>query len=82
MSKRGRPIGIVEISYKDLGDFVGNKTKIPILKKWLEPILGEELDNFCVDINAKKCQNNDSNLERESEIESKIEYTLTNFNNE
>lgn len=82
MSKRGRPIGIVEISYEDLGDWVGRKTKIPILKKWLEPIIGDDLDDFSVDITSKKCQNQVSQSDEQSEIESKIEYTLTNFNDE
>lgn len=42
--KRGRPKGYspyAEISYQELGDWVGRKTKVLVCKKWLESIVTE-----------------------------------------
>ena len=74
--KRGRPKGYspyTEISYEELGDWVGRKTKVPVSKKWLEMLMGNELKDSSLDISDETIDN---------DIESKIEYTLTKFDNE
>ena len=74
--KRGRPKGYspyTEISYEELGDWVGHKTKVPVSKKWLEMLMGNELKDSSLDISDETIDN---------DIESKIEYTLTKFDNE
>ena len=74
--KRGRPKGYspyTEISYEELGDWVGRKTKVPVSKKWLEMLMGNELKDSSLDISDETIDN---------DIESKIEYTLTTFDNE
>lgn len=71
--KRGRPKGYspyIEISYEELADWVGRKTKVPVSKKWLEALMGVE---NVVDKQPEVSSN---------DIESKIEYTLTQFDNE
>lgn len=73
--KRGRPKGYspyTEISYEDLGDWVGRKTKVPVSKKWLEMLMGTESQDLSLDISE----------ETSDDIESKIEYTLTKFDDE
>jgi hypothetical protein len=74
--KRGRPKGYspyIEIRYEDLADWVGRKTKVPVSKKWLQELIDEDSD-LPLDNSAKE--------DYASEIESKIEYTLTQFDNE
>jgi hypothetical protein len=73
--KRGRPKGYspyTEISYEELGDWVGKKTKVPVSKKWLEMLMGTESQDLSLDISEETNDN----------IESKIEYTLTKFDDE
>ena len=81
--KRGRPKGYspyTEISYGDLADWVGCKTKVPVSKKWLQMLMGEDFqddqenDDISID--------NTSESDYSKDIESKIEYTLTKFDNE
>ena len=74
--KRGRPKGYspyIEIRYEDLADWVGRKTKVPVSKKWLQELIDED-SNLPLDNSTKEDYN--------SEIESKIEYTLTQFDDE
>ncbi len=71
--KRGRPKGYTpytEISYEELADWVGRKTKVPVSKKWLQALMGEDcdLDNNTIETDSPT-----------QESEAKIEYTLTNF---
>lgn len=76
--KRGRPKGhspYTEISYEDLSDWVGCKTKIPVSKKWLQVLMGNEAE---ADISL---DNSPQAVDTEH-IDSKIEYTLTKFDNE
>lgn len=66
-SKRGRPKGYVpykEISYEDLGEWVGRKTKVPVSKKWLAQLMGE---------------GEESPPMIEKKTDSQISYTLTKF---
>ena len=75
--KRGRPKGYspyIEISYEELADWVGRKTKVPVSKKWLESLMGENSEPFSLDKADKTCDTD--------EIEAKIEYTLTKFDDE
>jgi len=76
--KRGRPKGYtpyINIKYEDLADWVGRKTKIPVSRKWLEVIMGEELqEEYDLDSTDEPCHHNT--------IEEKIEYTLTKFEDE
>jgi hypothetical protein len=79
--KRGRPKGYnpyTEISYEELSDWVGRKTKVPVSKKWLQSLMGEDNSSQKEDISL----DNDSEATYSKDIDSKIEYTLTNFNNE
>lgn len=74
-TKRGRPKGYspyTEISYEELADWVGRKTKVPVSKKWLQSLMGtesEEVDDFVVDSASQEDYSED--------IKPKIEYTLT-----
>lgn len=78
--KRGRPKGYspyIEIKYEDLADWVGRKTVVPVSKKWLQTLMGTDLDSSeDLDLDNSSDQNYDESLE------SKIEYTLTHFNDE
>ena len=66
--KRGRPKAYIEISYEELSDWVGKKTKIPVSKRWLEFLMGESEEEIPVD---------DPPSEPKNSSEPKIEYTLT-----
>mgnify|MGYP006152393589 CR=1 FL=1 len=79
--KRGRPKGYnpyTEISYEDLADWVGRKTKVPVSKKWLQSLMGKCSEDIKSNLNL----DNNDNESYSKDIDSKIEYTLTNFNNE
>ena len=79
--KRGRPKGYnpyTEISYEELSDWVGRKTKVPVSKKWLQSLMGEDNSSQKEDMSL----DNDREATYSKDIDSKIEYTLTNFNNE
>ena len=69
--KRGRPKGYspyTEISYEELADWVGRKTKVPVSKKWLQALMGEDTEENVVD--------NTSDVDYSSDIKPQIEYTL------
>ncbi len=73
---RGRPKGYspyVEISYEELGDWVGRKSKVVVCKKWLDKIV----DN---DYISPISEDNSSEVVPIQEQDHKIEYTLTTFN--
>ena len=76
-TKRGRPKGYspyTEISYEELADWVGRKTKVPVSKKWLQALMGEDC--------KESIEDNSSEDEKPQDIEdvkSKIEYTLTHL---
>lgn len=74
--KRGRPKGYspyVEIRYEDLADWVGRKTKVPVPRKWIQALMGEEIEE------EQKNLDNSSNDDHTEEVEQKIEYTLTHL---
>jgi hypothetical protein len=52
-TKRGRPKGYnpyTQISYEELADWVGRKTKVPVSKKWLQSLMGEDFKDTTDDI--------------------------------
>jgi hypothetical protein len=72
---RGRPKGYspyVEISYEELGDWVGRKSKVVVCKKWLDSITDHDY------ISPIQQEPSGSKVISEEEIP-KIEYTLTQF---
>jgi hypothetical protein len=78
--KRGRPKGhspYIEIKYEDLADWVGRKTIVPVSKKWLQALMGTNSED-CKDLNL----DNAEDVSHDKSLESKIEYTLTQFDNE
>lgn len=74
---RGRPKGYspyIEISYEELGDWVGRKTKVVVCKKWLDSLTGEDYTSpTTTEPQAKVI-----NLNKEETP--KIEYKITKFN--
>jgi len=74
---RGRPKGYspyIEISYEELGDWVGRKTKVVVCKKWLDaltdqdyvsPIPDEPIGSKVIDLHKIEVP--------------KIEYKITKF---
>lgn len=74
--KRGRPKGYspyTEIRYEELADWVGRKTKIPVSKKWLQSLVGEDIE----DDNALDNSNEDQYHSDASDNLDTIKYTLT-----
>lgn len=72
--KRGRPKGYspyIEIGYEELADWVGRKTKVPVPRKWLQALMGEEIEE------EQNTLDNSSDDDYRNEVEQKIEYTLT-----
>jgi hypothetical protein len=84
--KRGRPKGYtpyIEMTQKELSHWIGKKTKIPISRKWLEFIMGDDISNYIVD-DVSENEYDNSTIETQTENEpieneSKIEYNLTKF---
>ena len=86
--KRGRPKGYtpyIEMTQKQLSQWIGKKTKIPVSRKWLEFIIGEEISSFVSDNQLEDDYTEEfpsevnSNDTIKNESEQKIEYTLTKF---
>ena len=74
MAKRGRKKGstcFVDLTYEALGDFVGRKGVVKVSKAWLESLGGEP------SLGAPFVMSNP-----DTEHEDKIQYTLTDLNNE
>ena len=72
MKQRGRPKGhspYIEIRYEELSDWVGRKTKVPVSKKWLQALMGEDDED-------KKMLDSSPTQDYSEEIEQKIEYNL------
>lgn len=71
--KRGRPKGYspyTTISYEELGDWVGRKTKVVVCKKWLESLIDTPDEPKPEPLEESP---------QTSEAESKIQYNLTQF---
>lgn len=75
--KRGRKKGYspyyTHITYEELADWVGRKTKIPVNKRWLASLMGEDIEEDEKTLDAPKKE------EYSDETKAKIEYTLTHF---
>lgn len=72
--KKGRPKGYspyASISYEELGDWVGRKTKVLVSKKWLDTLIEEPIES-----ELKTQLKTESVAEEE---QPKIEYKLTHF---
>jgi hypothetical protein len=72
---RGRPKGhspYIEISYEELGDWVGRKSKVVVSKKWLDSITDNDYVSPIQEIKS-------SEVVVETKDIPKIEYTLTEF---
>lgn len=73
------------MTQKQLSQWIGKKTKIPVSRKWLEFIIGEEISSFVSDNQLEDDYTEESTSEVNSndtiknESEQKIEYTLTKF---
>lgn len=70
--KRGRPKGYspyIEIRYEELADWVGRKTKVPVSKKWLQALMGEDEED-------EKMLDSPPTQEYSKDVEQKIEYNL------
>ena len=77
MSK-GRPKGYspyTEITYGELGDWLGRKALVKVSKAWLE-----ELTSQACSLGGAPHSSKDITLKTEEEP--KIEFTLTDFNND
>ena len=72
--KKGRPKGYspyAEITYEELGDWVGRKSLVKVSKSWLE-----DLTNHAVSIDYI------SSPQETKEEQPKIEFSITNLNDE
>ena len=75
--KKGRPKGYspyAEITYEELGDWVGRKSLIKVSKSWLE-----DLTHHALSIDHAPSLQETGEIKEE---EPKIEFTLTNLNDE
>jgi hypothetical protein len=73
---RGRPKGYspyIEISYEELGDWVGRKTKVVVCKKWLDALTGQDYITPIPSAPQAKV------VDLQKEEIPKIEYKITKF---
>lgn len=73
---RGRPKGIssyIEMTYEELGDYVGKKAVVRVSRKWFDFFQGEA--------DASSLSTSIDNEEDEAKYPP-IAHTVTNFNNE
>lgn len=72
---RGRPKGYkpyVDISYGDLGDWVGVKGRVRVSRAWWEALTGE----------SEPSSPTSKAIKEEHQLQPKIEYKLIDLNNE
>tara|TARA_R110001592_G_scaffold130031_4_gene343018 strand:- start:3862 stop:4089 length:228 start_codon:yes stop_codon:yes gene_type:complete len=72
--KRGRPKGYkpyYEISYEELGQWVGKKAQVQVSKKWLDFLMGEGNDEESLPSYTET-----NPIQKKEEL-NKIEYTLS-----
>mgnify|MGYP006246570457 CR=1 FL=1 len=70
--KKGYSPYYTHVSYEELGDWVGRKAKIPVSKRWLESLMGEDFDK-----DEEIILDNSETEEYNEDLKPKIEYTLT-----
>ena len=76
---RGRPLALVDITYEELGEYVGRKGLVKVSKAWLVNLTGDF--EPCSD-NATQEEVNDINEAISQEVVPKVEFKLTDFNDE
>lgn len=76
---RGRPLALVDISYEELGEYVGRKGLVKVSKAWLVNLTGDF--EPCSDT-ATQEEVNDINEAVSQEVAPKVEFKLTDFNDE
>ena len=77
--KRGRPKGYsayIDISYEELADYVGRKTLVKVCRTWLDDLV-KQTRKDCEDL----VENDFINVQEKAE-EPKIEYQITNFDDD
>ena len=75
--KKGRPKGYspyAEVTYEELGDWLGRKSLVKVSKAWLE-----ELTNHAVSIDQASTTTKE---DKSNEEQPKIEFKLTDLNDE
>tara|TARA_Y100000361_G_scaffold154176_1_gene178574 strand:- start:447 stop:695 length:249 start_codon:yes stop_codon:yes gene_type:complete len=78
---KGRPKGykpFIDITYEELGQWVGPKALVKVNTKWLEFLKG----NLEVDSNSDVDYNSGKKIINVEEVPSPIEYNITRFDNE
>ena len=76
---RGRPLALVDITYEELGEYVGRKGMVKVSRAWLTHLTGDF--EPCSDQSSKE-EINAINEAVEKEVSPKVEYQLTDLNNE
>tara|TARA_B100002019_G_scaffold107922_1_gene92739 strand:- start:4952 stop:5188 length:237 start_codon:yes stop_codon:yes gene_type:complete len=76
---RGRPLALVDITYEELGEYVGRKGLVKVSKAWLVNLTGDF--EPCSEV-ASDDEVREINEEVAKEIVPKIEYKLTDLNDE
>ena len=76
---RGRPLALVDITYEELGEYVGRKGLVKVSKAWLVNLTGDF--EPCSDT-ATQDEVNDINEAISQEVVPKVEFKLTDFNDE
>ena len=75
--KRGRPKGVcsyVEMTYEELGDYVGKKAVVRVSRKWFDFFHGENQSTPQNKVNSEELSSEDKYPP--------IAYTVTNFDDE
>ena len=71
---RGRPLALIDISYEELGEYVGRRGMVKVSKLWLNNLTGDfEPCSDPVEVNSE---------ESKEEPAQKVEFQLTDLNNE
>ena len=76
---RGRPLALVDITYEELGEYVGRKGLVKVSKAWLVNLTGDF--EPCSEV-ATRDEIEEINEAVAKEIVPKVEYKITNLNDE
>ena len=74
--KKGYSPYYSHISYEELGDWVGRKARIPVSKRWLESLMGEDFDEG-EDISENISLDNVEPKKYDEDYKPKAEFTIT-----
>ena len=72
--KKGYSPYYTHITYEELSDWVGRKTKIPVNKRWLASLMGEEFEES---EQSEKTLDNPVKEDYSVDNKPKVEFTLT-----